>query len=217
MTYSITEIDRMDDKTAICRRVLESLPEWFGIQSSIDDYCETVRSHMFWAVFNNAQAIAFLSLLEHNTHTSEIEVMGVLVEYHRQGIGKMLVDAAERYCAEHSNTFMLVKTLDFSSDYEPYARTREFYIAVGFLPLQMLKGYWDEDNPCLLMGKCIKKPAHHFTAEELTKAHCSLLSTLSKCEKVLESEKLPRSQRTLTERRVAALNLALILIEKEKN
>jgi RimJ/RimL family protein N-acetyltransferase len=55
-----------------------------------------------------------------------------------------------------------------------------------------------------------------FAAEELSEAHRSLLSTLKKCEKVLESEKLPQSQRTLTERRVAALKLALILIEKEQ-
>ena len=55
-----------------------------------------------------------------------------------------------------------------------------------------------------------------FTAEALSEAHRSLLSTMKKCEKVLESEKLPQSQRTLTERRVAALKLALTLIEKQK-
>jgi hypothetical protein len=56
-----------------------------------------------------------------------------------------------------------------------------------------------------------------YTAEELTEAHRSLLSTLRKCEKVLESEKLPQSQRTLTERRVAALKIALVLIEREQS
>ena len=55
-----------------------------------------------------------------------------------------------------------------------------------------------------------------FTAEKLAEAHHSLLSTFNKCEKVLESEKLPQSQRTLTERRVAALKLALALIEREQ-
>jgi hypothetical protein len=57
----------------------------------------------------------------------------------------------------------------------------------------------------------------NFTVEELSEAHRSLLYTLKKCEKVLESEKLPQSQRTLTERRVAALKIALTLIEKEQN
>jgi hypothetical protein len=56
-----------------------------------------------------------------------------------------------------------------------------------------------------------------YTTEELTEAHLSLLSTLRKYEKVLESEKLPQSQRTLTERRVAALKIALTLIEREQS
>jgi hypothetical protein len=55
-----------------------------------------------------------------------------------------------------------------------------------------------------------------FTAEDLSEAYRSLLSTLRKCEKVLESEKLPQSQRTLTERRLAALKIALTLIEREQ-
>ncbi|MDR3120204.1 MAG: hypothetical protein LBU58_02545 [Clostridiales bacterium] len=54
-----------------------------------------------------------------------------------------------------------------------------------------------------------------FSAEELSEAHRSLMSTLQKCEKVLESKKLPQSQRTLTERRVDALKIALTLIERE--
>jgi hypothetical protein len=56
-----------------------------------------------------------------------------------------------------------------------------------------------------------------FTDDELSEAHRSLLSTLKKCEKVLESGKLPQSQRTLTERRVAALKLALTLITREQS
>lgn len=63
---SITEIGRADEKSSICRGILESLPDWFGIPSAIDEYCETVRSHVFWAVYYNCQAIAFLSLIEHN-------------------------------------------------------------------------------------------------------------------------------------------------------
>jgi len=54
-----------------------------------------------------------------------------------------------------------------------------------------------------------------FTREELSEAHRSLLSTLKKCEKI-DSEKLGKSQQTLLERRIAALKVALALIEKER-
>jgi len=53
-----------------------------------------------------------------------------------------------------------------------------------------------------------------FTKEQLEEAHRALLSTLHKCEK-MDAEKLGASQRTLLERRIAALKVALALIEKE--
>ncbi|OGO78116.1 MAG: hypothetical protein A2Y23_07960 [Clostridiales bacterium GWB2_37_7] len=54
-----------------------------------------------------------------------------------------------------------------------------------------------------------------FTAEELSEAHRALLSTLHKCEK-MDATKLGKSQQTLLERRIAALKIALTLIEKEQ-
>jgi predicted RNA binding protein with dsRBD fold (UPF0201 family) len=54
-----------------------------------------------------------------------------------------------------------------------------------------------------------------YLPQELAEAHRALLSTLKKCEKVLESPRLLQAQRTLTQRRVRALEIALELIEKE--
>lgn len=54
-----------------------------------------------------------------------------------------------------------------------------------------------------------------FTTEELSEAHRALLSALRKCEKI-DLTKLGRSQQTLLERRIAALKVALTLIEKEQ-
>ena len=54
-----------------------------------------------------------------------------------------------------------------------------------------------------------------FSTEELNEAHRALLSTLHKCEK-MEITKLGKSQQTLLGRRIAALKVALTLIEKEQ-
>ena len=54
-----------------------------------------------------------------------------------------------------------------------------------------------------------------FTHEELAQAHKSLLSTLRKCEKI-NMDNLGKSQQTLLTRRIAALKVALALIEKEQ-
>jgi len=55
-----------------------------------------------------------------------------------------------------------------------------------------------------------------FTSEELCEAHRALLSTLHKCQKI-DATKLGKSQQTLLERRIAALKVALTLIEKEQD
>ncbi len=55
----------------------------------------------------------------------------------------------------------------------------------------------------------------NYTAEELSEAHRALLSTLQKCEK-MDADKLPQAQRTLLERRIAALKIALHLISEKQ-
>jgi hypothetical protein len=55
----------------------------------------------------------------------------------------------------------------------------------------------------------------NFTSEDLNEAHRALLSTLHKCEK-MDATKLGKSQQTFLERRIAALKIALTLIEKEQ-
>jgi hypothetical protein len=54
-----------------------------------------------------------------------------------------------------------------------------------------------------------------FLIEELNEAHRALLSTLHKCEKI-DAGKLGKSHQTLLIRRIAALKVALTLIEKER-
>ncbi len=54
-----------------------------------------------------------------------------------------------------------------------------------------------------------------YAKQELEEAITSLASTLRKCEKIQESGKLKSSQKTLNDRRVKALRIALALIEKE--
>ena len=56
---------------------------------------------------------------------------------------------------------------------------------------------------------------NEYTKQELEEAKTALASTLHKCEKMQESGRLQSSQKTLKDRRVKALRIALTLIEKE--
>jgi len=55
----------------------------------------------------------------------------------------------------------------------------------------------------------------NYTKSELEEAKIALTSTLHKCVKIQDGKKLGASQQTLLDRRVRALRLALVLIEKE--
>ncbi|HAI86471.1 MAG TPA: hypothetical protein DCL63_05705 [Firmicutes bacterium] len=77
--------------------------------------------------------------------------------YHRQGIGNLLLDEAEEWCADQEVAFLQVKTLSASHPDLNYAKTREFYRSVGLLELEEYLELWRSENPCLLMVKAISQ------------------------------------------------------------
>jgi GNAT superfamily N-acetyltransferase len=116
-----------------------------------------VRSIPFIAAFDDGRPIGFVAIKIHNSYTVEVYVMGILSEYHRQGVGAKLIEFCENYCAINSIEFLTVKTLDESGESESYRRTRLFYLKMGFRPLEVFPFHWDEDNPCLFMAKSIDR------------------------------------------------------------
>ncbi len=155
--FEIKEIHDPNEKSSICDNILKALPNWFGNMAAIDDYAKQVRTMPFYAAFDQSSPIGFAALKIHNTYTSEICVMGVLKEYHRQGIGRKLIETCEKHCTENQTEFLTVKTLDESRESKSYAKTRLFYFSMGFRPLEVFPLLWDKDNPCLFLAKSIKK------------------------------------------------------------
>ena len=141
------------EKKNISSHILYSLPNWFGIPSATANYIEQSAEMPFIAAFDNDTPIAFLAIKETSPNAVEIYVMGVMPQYHRKGIGKALIDFCVTYCKDKGCTLLHVKTLDASHPDESYEKTRRFYIAMGFLPLETMKELWGEDNPCLVMVK----------------------------------------------------------------
>lgn len=58
---------------------------------------------------------------------------------------------------------------------------------------------------------------NEYTKQELEEAMTAISSTLHKCEKMQESGRLQSSQKTLNDKRVKALQIALTLLDKEIN
>ena len=73
--------------------------------------------------------------------------MGVLKEYHRNGIGTALFENAKNVACEKGYSFIQVKTVQMGK-YEDYDKTNLFYISLGFKEFEVFPTLWDEWNPC---------------------------------------------------------------------
>jgi len=134
-----------------CARILRALPDWFGIPAAIQRYESEIDSLPTWLAQDAGGEVGFLSLKQNNPHTAELYVMGVLPAWQRRGIGRRLAALAESWLRSQGVEYWQVKTLGPSHPDEHYARTRAFYEALGFRPLEEFTQIWDENNPCLIM------------------------------------------------------------------
>jgi len=137
---------------AICREVLESLPEWFGIPASVESYVAAADELPMLACFDPAgDVVGFVSVKIHTAFAAEVYVMGVKRSWQRRGIGRALIEAVVELAISQGVRFLTVKTLSPSNDDPNYARTRLFYEAVGFLPIEEFPTLWGPENPCIFM------------------------------------------------------------------
>jgi GNAT superfamily N-acetyltransferase len=142
----------LDRRGAICREALESLPEWFGIPASVENYVSAASELPMLACFDPAgDVVGFVSVKTHTPVAAEVYVMGVKRPWHRRGVGRTLIEATAQLAISQGMQFLTVKTLSPSNDDPDYARTRLFYEAVGFLPIEEFPTLWGPDNPCLFM------------------------------------------------------------------
>jgi ribosomal protein S18 acetylase RimI-like enzyme len=141
-----------EGREAICREMLESLPEWFGIPASVENYVATADDLPMLACFDPAgDVMGFVSVKTHTAYAAEVYMMGVKGPWHRGGIGRALIEAAAELAMSQGVRFLTVKTLSPSNDDPNYARTRLCYEAIGFLPIEEFPTLWGPENPCLLM------------------------------------------------------------------
>jgi len=146
----ITYIEDKALKEEIARNILSNLPDWFGVPQYVEEYVHNSRNLPFWAAMVDGNYVGFITLKETSKYAVEIHVMGILKEYHRQGIGRKLFEALHTYAKEQGYSFLQVKTVD-AGYYEDYDRTRLFYESLGFKALECFPTLWDAQNPCLVL------------------------------------------------------------------
>lgn len=147
---TIRMLECEESKEQIATGILSALPAWFGIPESTAEYIRESKHMPFFVAYSDRMPIGFL-VVKRNTHyAAEVYVMGVLPEHHRCGAGRALLSRCRAWCKAQGCEFLQVKTLDASFPDEGYEKTRRFYEAMGFRPLECLP-LWGESCPCLMM------------------------------------------------------------------
>ena len=154
MKMKIKKIECDKTKEIIARNILESLSDWFGIPEARAEYIADSKGKPFFCACDGEKPVGFLYLKETGRHTVELAVMGVLKEFHRQGIGRLLFDEAKREAKQQGYSFVQVKTVQMGR-YDIYDDTNRFYLSLGFKELEVFPTLWDECNPCQIYIKAI--------------------------------------------------------------
>lgn len=146
--------------------LLATVPEWFGIEESNTGYIEAARhlptylarprlpDELARSAGPRADPVGVLLATRHFPGAAEIHLMAVARSHHRRGVGRALVTALERDLIADGVRLLQVKTSGPSYPDAAYAKTRLFYEAMGFEPLEELAGLWPT-NPCLIMVKVL--------------------------------------------------------------
>ncbi len=150
----IRQIANENEKRAISRKILEALPDWFGLADAREQYIADSARQPFFAAEKNGEDIGFLCLKETGKSTVELAVMGVLREFHRQGVGRALFNAALDFAKGQGYEFIQVKTVAMGH-YEDYDDTNRFYQSLGFKEFEIFPTLWGEANPCQVYVRAI--------------------------------------------------------------
>ena len=145
-------VNPYSQQSKVCESILRALPQWFGIERALVEYLEEIEKLPTLLAFVKDKHTGFLTFKQHNKYAAELYVMGIYPKYQRCGIGSTLVRYTESILRQQNIEYWQVKTLGSSHPDPFYARTRAFYLAMGFRPLEEFTQLW-KDNPCLLMIK----------------------------------------------------------------
>lgn len=134
-----------------CESIMRALPEWFGIDSYIESYAREAEEYPTYGAYDSeGKLLGFMTLRAEDEGVTEIHAMGVLPNFHGQGVGRALVAHARDISLKRGYRVLRVKTLGPSVPDLSYQSTRAFYGKMGFEAVEERDDIWS-GNPCLIM------------------------------------------------------------------
>lgn len=144
------DVVRRADPAAVSD-LLASVPEWFGIPEANASYvADAARLPSYLAVDDGRDVVGVALLAEHFPESRELHLLAVRRDRHRQGVGRALVAAVVEDLRAQGVRLLEVHTVGPSYESEGYARTRAFYLSVGFVAMNELERI-DWSGPTLIL------------------------------------------------------------------
>jgi GNAT superfamily N-acetyltransferase len=140
----------------VCKAILSTLPTWFGIPEANADYIAMAEMTPCIVASIGERDVGITTITRHFPESAEVHLMAIVPEHHRQGIGRAMLEHAEASLADDGVRFLQVKTLSPRRDDAGYEKTRAFYLAYGFVPLEEFPELWDPSNPALQLIKTVE-------------------------------------------------------------
>ena len=139
-----------------CERILRSLPLWFGIEESLQEYvADSERYPTFFAIA--PEPVAFITVREHFAQSWEVHCIAVEAGHRGTGIGRALHKHVESWLVTQGCQVLQVKTLAPSHPSADYAETRRFYERLEYMPLEVFPLLWGPKLPVLQLVKCLER------------------------------------------------------------
>lgn len=136
-----------------CRRILATLPTWFGFADVNEEYARSAENAPTVVASRDGDDVGLLTIVTHTPYAAEVHLMAVRPEHHRHGIGRRMLRVAEDHLVASGIEYLQVKTLSDSHPDEGYGATRAFYRSVGFRPFEEMPTLWSPDQPALVFVK----------------------------------------------------------------
>ena len=137
-----------------CDAIIAGLPDWFGNEHGIRDCAEAVRSQPGLVAVEGGIVRGFLTWERREATGAEITWMAVRSDDRRRGVGHAMLSALLDRLRADSIDRLDVKTLSEREPYAPYAETRAFYVANGFVKVAELD-IWGPENPAVLLSRSL--------------------------------------------------------------
>jgi N-acetylglutamate synthase-like GNAT family acetyltransferase len=135
----------------------KALPQWF-IEVGVQQIAKDLQTQNGLVALEDKSTVGFVTyIITADEKVAELTWIAVHPEFHRKGIGGCLVKALDEVLLKLGVSALEVSTVADSVEYEPYARTRSFYHALGFSDVRVDRKWFPSGDDRLLLRKPLTK------------------------------------------------------------